>query len=523
MKTIKYPKKALITVGKPDAYREIHIGHLAGGLINADVFTRFLRNRIGSENVLFISGTECYGTSIYAEYLKHKKGNESINDYISANHLKQKQTLEKFQISLNDFYCVASNNEYRLIHSRLCQEFINSLIANNEILRKSEKIFIDPETLTFLNYRQVKQKDIEDKKEKKYDSEDSSNSISIISNKRPLTKDIDNYFFDISKREQAILELHDTCYTEIKKYLKNYFPSPDYKAIRITCNSKLGIDVNINGETKKLWNWIDSLIAPISYTMYHENKKENDMSGWRKWWCGEDSKTYHFMAQDNVFFYTVVEPYLIQSWNDVHYEKFNLPNYALIPMRTIFNGKYTGPFPTGELLAKKYSVESLRYTLASMGKKNSSFNPEKLLDSSIKIDNIDNRYNATLRKINRLYALSKEQLRANSQNVSFSKECTIRGKELFGTYESIMMSREFNKAIDFIEERFKEFLSDKSNVLYNTKLVSVMLHPFIPNIIEEKYNEIFNDQDLFEYYNPENQIINLKNSKRKSEKDDYTR
>ena len=68
--TTKFPQKALITFGKPDAHKNIHIGHLSGGMINADIFARFLRDRIGKDNVIFLSGTDCYGSPIMESYRK---------------------------------------------------------------------------------------------------------------------------------------------------------------------------------------------------------------------------------------------------------------------------------------------------------------------------------------------------------------------------------------------------------------------------------------------------------------------
>lgn len=83
---IKFPKKVVITVGKAGAKREIHIGHLAGGMIEADIYARFLKTQIGEENVLLFSGAECYGSSIIQAYEKNKDRFNSLEEYIAYMH-----------------------------------------------------------------------------------------------------------------------------------------------------------------------------------------------------------------------------------------------------------------------------------------------------------------------------------------------------------------------------------------------------------------------------------------------------
>ena len=100
---IKFPKKVIITVGKAGAKREIHIGHLAGGMIEADIYARFLRTQIGKENVLLFSGAECYGSSMIQSFEKNRDKFDSIEEYIHYMYSLQKQGIEKFQIQFDYF------------------------------------------------------------------------------------------------------------------------------------------------------------------------------------------------------------------------------------------------------------------------------------------------------------------------------------------------------------------------------------------------------------------------------------
>lgn len=98
-----FPKRAVITAGMPYGNKDLHFGHVGGMFIHADIFARFLRDRIGKENVIFVSGTDCYGSPILESYRKLKETGYtgSIEDYVSMNHERQKKTLSDYGIGLD--------------------------------------------------------------------------------------------------------------------------------------------------------------------------------------------------------------------------------------------------------------------------------------------------------------------------------------------------------------------------------------------------------------------------------------
>ena len=101
-----FPKRAIVTGGMPYGNKKLHFGHIGGYFIQADVFTRFLRDRIGSDNVIFVSGTDCYGSPIvvYHQRLKEEgKVTGSLEDFVQANHQAQKETLDNYLVSPNLF------------------------------------------------------------------------------------------------------------------------------------------------------------------------------------------------------------------------------------------------------------------------------------------------------------------------------------------------------------------------------------------------------------------------------------
>ena len=156
---VKFPKKIVITVGKAGAKREIHIGHLAGGMIEADIYARFLRTQIGAENVLLFSGSECYGTSIIQSYDKNKDKFSSIEEYIAHMHALQVQAIKKYQISFDDYFCISNNEQLNQIHTMLCTGFVKALQKQGLLVKKDEEVLIDTATGRFLNYKQVEASD----------------------------------------------------------------------------------------------------------------------------------------------------------------------------------------------------------------------------------------------------------------------------------------------------------------------------------------------------------------------------
>ncbi|MCL2486924.1 MAG: class I tRNA ligase family protein, partial [Oscillospiraceae bacterium] len=90
-----FPKRAVVTAGMPYGNKELHFGHIGGVFVHADIFARFLRDRIGGENVIFVSGTDCYGVTIEQSYEQAARDGfaGSISDYVGENHDKQKETL----------------------------------------------------------------------------------------------------------------------------------------------------------------------------------------------------------------------------------------------------------------------------------------------------------------------------------------------------------------------------------------------------------------------------------------------
>ena len=130
-----FPKRAVITGGMPYGNKSLHFGHIGGVFVPADFFARFLRDRIGEENVIFVSGTDCYGSPIMEGYRKkvEQEGYEgTIVDYVSSNHESQRAALDAYGISL-DLFAGSGLEPAKRFHEDLTSEIIHRLHDRGQV------------------------------------------------------------------------------------------------------------------------------------------------------------------------------------------------------------------------------------------------------------------------------------------------------------------------------------------------------------------------------------------------------
>ncbi len=157
MERPKFPKRAVITGGMPYGNKTLHFGHVGGVFVQADVWARFLRDRIGAENVIFVSGTDCYGSPIVEGYRKVKESGEfsgTLEDFVRSNHESQKKTLNDYDISLN-LFAASGLDEAKKFHAEESREILETLYKNGYLTKMTTSQFYDAKAEQFLNGRQV--------------------------------------------------------------------------------------------------------------------------------------------------------------------------------------------------------------------------------------------------------------------------------------------------------------------------------------------------------------------------------
>jgi methionyl-tRNA synthetase len=153
-----WPKRATVTAGMPYGNKGLHFGHIGGVFVPADCFARFLRDRIGADNVRFISGTDCFGSPIDEGYRKLAEAggfDGPIADYVRANHEAQRATLTAYGISLSIFEGSGIGHSAE-IHQMVTDAFVTRLHESGHLEKRATLQFYDAEAKTFLNGRQVK-------------------------------------------------------------------------------------------------------------------------------------------------------------------------------------------------------------------------------------------------------------------------------------------------------------------------------------------------------------------------------
>ncbi len=208
----EFPKRAVVTGGMPYGNKTLHFGHVGGMYVHADVFARFLRDRIGKENVIFVSGTDCYGSPIAEGYRKkvELEGYEgTIEDYVRENHDAQEKTLRDYMISL-DLFGASGLDDTKVVHQIETDEFIRGLYKNGWLDRMITKQFYDPKYQCFLNGRQVVGKcPIENCQSEKgyadecdlghqYMPEELIDPKSTLSGETPEMRDVTNWYFRLT-------------------------------------------------------------------------------------------------------------------------------------------------------------------------------------------------------------------------------------------------------------------------------------------------------------------------------------
>lgn len=206
------PKRAVITGGMPYGNKDLHYGHVLGMFLYADFMARFLRDRIGEENVVFVSGTDCYGSPSMETYRKLQdegyKG--TMQDMVMEYHLRHKEDLKKFDISLNFFGASAVGDAVNN-HKEISDMIFNKLYDNGYLKKMSTLQFYDEEKGVFLNGRQVigkcpyencnSEKGYADECDlgHQYQPKELIDPVSTLSGKTPVLKEIGNWYFDLPR------------------------------------------------------------------------------------------------------------------------------------------------------------------------------------------------------------------------------------------------------------------------------------------------------------------------------------
>lgn len=261
----EFPKRAVITGGMPYGNKKLHFGHVGGVFVFADVYARFLRDRIGKDNVIFVSGTDCYGSPIAESYRKlcEEQGyTGTIQDFVRSNHESQKKTLEDYDISLNLFGASGLGRTSE-IHHEVSKQLIQRLYDNGYLSKITTKQFYDEKLGTFLNGRQVVGKcPVQGcQSEKGYADEcdlghqympvNLIDPKSTLTGEKPVMRDVSNWYFRLTdqyallREYMELLKKQDNVRQVVTKTIGEFLEPPvvyvmnDYKDVYLSVKDQM--------------------------------------------------------------------------------------------------------------------------------------------------------------------------------------------------------------------------------------------------------------------------------------------
>ena len=240
-----FPKRAVITAGMPYGNKALHFGHVGGVFVQADILARFLRDRLGQDNVIFVSGTDCYGATIEAGYRAACDEGfvGSLHDYITRNHEDQKQTLERYFVSPN-LFAASALGQPGAIHAALSRDIFLRLHERGVLSLHETLQFYDEERGVFLNGRQVTGRcPIQGCKSEiayadecalghQYSPAELIAPVSTLSGKTPAQIAVKNWFFDLPRYAETIKEVmvgwqdHPACRSGLLKIINEFLKNP---------------------------------------------------------------------------------------------------------------------------------------------------------------------------------------------------------------------------------------------------------------------------------------------------------
>jgi len=310
--------KYLVTSALPYANGPIHLGHIAGAYLPADIYVRYLRSM--KRDVLYICGTDEHGVPIT---INAEGRGITPEDVIKENHEKIKKGFELMQMSFDIF-----SGTHNKIHSELSQEFFLTLQKEGFISEKEVEQFYCEHDKMFLPDRYVEgicplckaegaRGDQCDACGNALNTLDLIDPKCKICNAVPVVKTSKHWFLDLNKFEKDLNDWLDTktnWKSNVKAFCKQWFER-GLEPRGITRDLKWGVPVPVEGaEGKVLYVWFDAPIGYASFTKEYFAKKGADENEWEKWWKGgDDVKLTHFIGKDNIVFHSIIWPAMLMG------------------------------------------------------------------------------------------------------------------------------------------------------------------------------------------------------------------
>ncbi len=314
MEQKKY-QRTTVTAALPYANGGVHIGHLAGVYVPADIYVRYLR--LKHNDVIFIGGSDEHGVPIT---IRAKKEGITPQDVVDRYHSMIKKSFEEFGISFDIYSRTTSET-----HHKMASDFFKKLYDEGKLIEKTTRQYYDEEAKQFLADRYITGEcpychnegaygDQCEKCGRDLSPTELINPKSTISGSQPVLKDTKNWYLPLNEYQdwlkQWILEDHKEWRPNVYGQCKSWLDM-DLQPRAMTRDLDWGIPVPVDGaDGKVLYVWFD---APIGYI---SNTKELLPDTWEKWWKDPETRLVHFIGKDNIVFHCMIFPVMMKAHGD---------------------------------------------------------------------------------------------------------------------------------------------------------------------------------------------------------------
>ncbi len=305
-------KRTLVTTALPYANGPVHIGHLAGVYVPADIYTRYLR--LKGEDVIMIGGSDEHGVPIT---IKAKAEGVTPQDIVDRYHNIIKKSFEEFGISFDIYSRTTSDT-----HRHMASDFFRNLYDKGEFIEKTSMQYYDEDADQFLADRYITGTCPHCGNERAYGDQceacgtslsatDLINPKSAITGNQPVLRETKHWYLPLDKWEpmlrQWILEEHKEWKPNVYGQCKSWLDM-GLQPRAVSRDLDWGVPVPVEGaEGKVLYVWFD---APIGYI---SNTKELMPDNWELYWKDKETKMVHFIGKDNIVFHCIVFPAMLKA------------------------------------------------------------------------------------------------------------------------------------------------------------------------------------------------------------------
>ena len=315
-------KRTTVTAALPYANGGVHIGHLAGVYVPADIYVRYLR--LKKQEVMFIGGSDEHGVPVT---IRARKEGITVQEVVDRYHNLIKKSFEDFGISF-DIYSRTTSK----IHHKFASDFFRTLYDKHELVEKTEEQFCDEVTGEFLTDRNIvgtcprcgAEGAYGDQGEKCGATLSPDELINPTNKNNPghglVKKATKNWYLPLNKWQdwlkQWILEDHKEWRPNVYGQCKSWLDM-DLQPRAMTRDLDWGIPVPVEGaEGKVLYVWFDAPIGYISNTKELCDAQPEKWGPWQKWWQDPTSRLIHFIGKDNIVFHCIVFPTMLKAHGD---------------------------------------------------------------------------------------------------------------------------------------------------------------------------------------------------------------